>query len=400
MENAIIHNRDIIMFGLQPWDTAIGSNFKNMAVEITKHNRVLYVNRPLDRITAWKQPSTDITKRRKESIKKGTGIIEQIQHNLWILDPAVLLESINWLPEGFFYNYLNKQNCKKLAMQISQASSSLQFNDPILIIDNDFFNGLYLKEYLKVNCMVYYIRDYLLSQPYFVKHGKRSEPELISKADVVTANSTYLADYAKKYNTNSFYIGQGCEVENFVGVPYVFPADVFTIKKPVIGYCGALISTRLDINLLVAIAEQKPEWNFVLVGPEDEAFKNSRLHSLKNVYFLGSKKADELPGYVHYFDVCLNPQVVNQMTIGNYPRKVDEYLAAGKPVVATATEAMKEFEGYTFLCKNQEEYIRAIENALQETGDKDKAANRVSLAKSHTWENSIAGLYKAINQLN
>ncbi len=93
------------MFGLQPWDTAIGSNFKNMAVEIARNNRVLYVNRPLDRITAWKQPSTDITKRRKESIKKGTGIIEEIQRNLYILDPAVLLESINWIPESFPFQH-------------------------------------------------------------------------------------------------------------------------------------------------------------------------------------------------------------------------------------------------------------------------------------------------------
>lgn len=388
------------MFGLQPWDTPIGSNFKNMAIEIAKHNRVLYVNRPLDRITAWKQPSTSVTKRRKESIANKIGKLEEIQHNLWVLDPAVLLESINWLPEGFLYDHFNKRNCRKLAIQISLASSRLQFNNAILLIDNDFFNGLYLKEYLKADCMIYYIRDYLLSQPYFTKHGKRSEPELIRKADVVTANSLYLADYAKKYNRNSFYIGQGCEVENFVQSPDIIPEDINAIKKPVIGYCGALISSRLDIDLLIFLAENKSEWNFVFVGPEDDDFKRAKLHSLKNVYFLGSKMAAQLPAYVHYFDVCLNPQIVNQMTIGNYPRKVDEYLAAGKPVVATATEAMKEFEGYAFLCNSRAEYITSIERALQEIDDKDKAAKRISLARSHTWENSIEGLYNALNKLN
>ncbi|HAI83429.1 MAG TPA: glycosyl transferase family 1, partial [Chitinophagaceae bacterium] len=87
-------------------------------------------------------------------------------------------------------------------------------------------------------------------------------------------------------------------------------------------------------------ATAKPEWSLVLVGPEDEAFKQSALHQLPNVHFLGSKQPEALPEYVAAFDVCINPQLLNEVTIGNYPRKVDEYLAMGKPVVATQTEAM------------------------------------------------------------
>jgi teichuronic acid biosynthesis glycosyltransferase TuaH len=400
MAGTIIHNRDIIMFGLQPWDTTIGSNFKNMAAEISKHNRVLYVNRPLDRITAWKSSNTSTIKTRKASIQKGVGALEEIQTNLWVQNPSTMLESINWMPQGIFYNYLNKRNNKKLANQINWAITQLKFKNSILIIDNDFFNGLYLKEYLEVDCMVYYIRDYLLSQPYFVKHGTSSEPAIIAKADFVATNSIYLAEYAKKYNPNAYYIGQGCDVDDFLIKPKDFPGDIINIKKPVIGYCGALISTRLDIDLLITIAEQKPQWNIVLIGPEDIDFKKSKLHSLSNVYFLGSKPSSELPAYIHYFDICINPQAINQMTIGNYPRKVDEYLAAGKPVVATATETMQEFAACTYLCNNAQGYINAIENILAHPVDETEVAERVRVAKSHTWQASIEGLYNAINKLN
>jgi teichuronic acid biosynthesis glycosyltransferase TuaH len=400
MAGTIIHNRDIIMFGLQPWDTTIGSNFKNMAAEISKHNRVLYVNRPLDRITAWKSPNISAIKARKDSIQKGIGALQEIQTNLWVQNPATMLESINWMPRGSFYNYLNKRNNKKLANQINWAAGQLKFKNSILIIDNDFFNGLYLKEYLKVDCMIYYIRDYLLSQPYFLKHGASSEPAIIAKADIVAANSIYLAEYAKKYNANANYIGQGCDVDDFLIAPKDFPKDIINIKNPVIGYCGALISTRLDIDLLITIAEQRPQWNIVLIGPEDIDFKKSKLHSLKNVYFLGSKRSSELPAYIHYFDICINPQAVNQMTIGNYPRKVDEYLAAGKPVVATATETMQEFAACTYLCKNAEEYVNAIEDILANPSDEIITTERIRVAKSHTWQASIAGLYDAINKLN
>jgi teichuronic acid biosynthesis glycosyltransferase TuaH len=398
MENAVTHNQDIIMFGLQPWDTPIGSNFKNMAVEMAKHNRILYVNRPLDRITAWKNPKASIIRTRKESIQKGIGVLEQVKNNLWVQNPATMLESINWMPPGFFYNYLNKRNNKKLADQIKWASGQLNFKSPTLIIDNDFFNALYLKEYLKVDCMVYYIRDYLLSQPYFLKHGIASEPAIMAKADIVAANSIYLTSYAKKYNQNAFYIGQGCDVDDFLNAPANFPQDISAIKKPVIGYCGALISSRLDIDLLISIAEQKTGWNIVLIGPEDIDFKKSKLHTLKNVYFLGGKPATELPAYIHYFDICINPQLVNQMTIGNYPRKVDEYLAAGKPVVATVTETMQEFSGCTYLCKDAREYINAIETILKDPIDENLINERIRVAKSHTWEAAVSKLYNSINE--
>ena len=396
MENPPIENRDIIMFGLQPWDIEMGSNFKDMAVEIARQNRVLYVNRPLDRISYIKHRSDKKIKARILSFKKKQGVLQSIQHNLWVLNPPILLESINWMPSGILYNYFNKRNNNKIAGQIREAKDQLNFKSVILIIDNDFFNALYLKEYLQVDLMLYYIRDYLLSQPYFKLHGEIAEPAIIAKADVVIANSLYLCNYAKKFNANSFYIGQGCDVESFIMNSNPVPQDVANIKRPVIGYCGNLTASRLDIALLENIATQRPHWNFVLVGPQDNFFKNSVLNKMNNVLFTGSKPAAELPAYVHHFDVCLNPQQINQMTIGNYPRKIDEYLAAGKPVVATATVTMEEFKNHAYLCYNAQEYVIAIEKALKEKDDSILAQARVTFALSHTWQASVQKLYNTI----
>ncbi|MBC7866105.1 MAG: glycosyltransferase [Gloeobacteraceae cyanobacterium ES-bin-316] len=311
-----------------------------------------------------------------------------------------MLESINWLPPGKLYQYFNRKNNIKLASQITVALRQLQFKNPLLIIDNDFHNGLYLKEYLKIDCMVYYLRDYLLSQPYFYKHGVKSEPAILEKADIVTTNSIYLANYAKQYNPETWYIGQGCDVQEFEKKPATIPSDMENIKKPVIGYCGALLSLRLDLNLLIGIAEQRPEWSLVLVGPEDLDFKKSKLHIFPNVHFLGHKSLAELPEYVHHFDVCINPQVINQMTIGNYPRKIDEYLAAGKPVVATKTETMEVFADCTYLCNNLQEYLSAIEAAMAEPDDGIASSKRIEVARSHTWSQSITKLYSAVNNFD
>ncbi len=397
MENPLIKGRDFIMLGIQPWDLDIGHNFKNMAHEIAADNRVLYVNRPLDRITQWKSPSDIKTKNRLKSIREGINVLEEVKKELWVFNPQTRLESINWLPHNKIYRYLNKRNNQKLAQQINSAVKKLNFNNPVLFIDNDFYNGLYLQDFIDTDCTIYYLRDYLLAQPYFYKHGRYSEPELLAKTDMVVTNSLYLNSYAKKFNTSSFYTGQGC-TDNYFEKPVNIPHDIAGIAKPIIGYCGFLTEMRLDIDLLVNISKQKPEWNMVFVGPEDEAFKNSELHKLNNVHFLGGKMESELPGYVHRFDVCLNPQVVNQLTIGNYPRKVDEYLAAGKPVIATETETMQEFADCTYLCNNLEEYMGAIEQALLSTNNKEEIQKRIQVARSHSWENTVSKIYDAIHQ--
>ncbi|RYE23731.1 MAG: glycosyltransferase [Sphingobacteriales bacterium] len=220
---------------------------------------------------------------------------------------------------------------------------------------------------------------------------------IMAKADAIAANSAYLARYASQNNSNAADVGQGCEVGDFLNAPAHKPTDIAGIGYPIIGYVGSITSTRLDIKLVQYIASTRKDWNIVLVGPADDNFKNSGLTQMENVHFLGPKPQQELASYVHAFDVCFNPQLLNQMTIGNYPRKVDEYLAAGKPVVATKTETMEMFGENAFLCDTAEEYIIAIEQALQEQHVPEKVAARVAMGKAHTWQASVEKIYSLIN---
>lgn len=397
MEEEITQNYDFIVFGLQPWDISIGSNCKNIALEIAKNNRVLYVNRPLDRVSSLKNNKSIQIKNRIKSVKRGENILVEVEPNLTVFNPRVILESINFLPEGRIYQYFNRKNNKKLAKEILWAVAELDLKNPVLFVDNDFFNALYLKDFIKPRFFIYYIRDYLLSQSYFIKHGESAEPSIMRKADAVAANSMYLKNYGAQFNNHAADVGQGCDVEAFLRKPLNRPDDIQQISFPVIGYCGSLTATRLDIEILYFIASEKPEWNIVLVGPQDDTFRSSKLHALENIHFLGSKQESELPGYVHAFDVCINPQILNQMTIGNYPRKVDEYLAAGKPVVATETEAMIIFENQTYLCNNKEEYVEKINLALADSDNAEKRNARIALAKSHTWQASVKKIFSLIN---
>jgi glycosyltransferase involved in cell wall biosynthesis len=394
-----IKGRDIVIVGQQPWDVAIGSNCKNIAVELSKNNRVLYVNSALDRITLLRNRNADGVIRRRKVIKGTEDGLLPVIDNLWTLYPDVMIESVNWINSAFIFDFLNKRNNRLFAKSISKAISLLNFKDIILFNDNDMFKSFYLQEFLKPATSIYYSRDYMLAVDYWKKHGERLEPELIKKSDLCVANSTYLSDYCRSYNPDSFYIGQGCELDIFSSTEVYSPiAQLTKLNGPKIGYVGALQSIRLDIDLIAHLAREKPEWNIVLVGPEDDVFKESVLHSIPNIHFLGSQKPEALPSYIYAFDVCINPQLINQVTIGNYPRKIDEYLAMGKPVVATNTPAVSIFGTAVYLADDKYAFIASVEKALQEDS-LERVAERVTLAHSHTWENSVGELYKAINQV-
>ncbi len=395
----MIKNRDIIVVGLQALDSRIGSNCINLAYEFSKHNRVLYVNYPLDRLTLIREKSDPLIQKRIKIMKGAEPNLVKVNNNMWNLYPNTKLESISQLPVNWLFDILNKINNKRFAREIKKAIAELDFKDFIIFNDSDMFRSFYLPELLKPKTYVYYTRDNMIAVDFWKTQGIRIEAQHMAKADLVVANSTYLADLARKFNKHSYYVGQGCDVSLFdKKLMKEVPADIKPIKKPVIGYIGALLALRLDLDVIIHIAQSRPDWSVVLVGPEDDEFKNSRLHSLENVYFLGSKKMEELPSYLYAFDVAINPQKLNEVTIGNYPRKIDEYLAMGKPTVQTKTKAMEVFEGYVYLAETKEEYVTLIDKALKENSP-DKEAAREKLARSHTWENNVKEIYDKIEMI-
>ena len=393
-----VKGKDILIIGLQPWYYNIGSNCKDIAIRLSEYNRILYVNKPINRKTWLSNEKDEGVQRHYDIIKNNRNKIQPIGKNMWQFFPESVIESINWLPSTSAFKRLNFVNNRRFAQDIKSALNHLGFEDIILFNDNDIYNGYYLKELLSPSLYIYYCRDYLRGYEYWKKHCDVLEPELIEKSDVVVTNSEYYASYCQQYNSASYYIGQGCNTQLFDGNKnYATPTDLQNIPYPIVGYTGTLDSDRLDEKIIVSIAEIYRECNVVLVGPELKNFENTVLRNLKNVHFLGRRPLHELPAYINAFDVCINPQIKNEITKGNYPLKIDEYLAMGKPVVATRTEAMRMFEPYAYLSDSPMEFVSLMQKALAEN-DNALANARKSFAGTHTWERSVLELGKVINK--
>jgi len=385
----MVTGRDFIITSLQPWNTEIGSTIKNTALEISKQNRVLYINAPMNWLE-WRKASKEKKERK----------IQQINSNMWVVNLPFSVLPLNKIPFTWAFDKVNKINNKKIATGILKAVNDLNFHDYIHLIDTDIYRSQYLKEMLHPILSIYYCRDFVVGVDYWKKNGSRLEPLLAAKSDIVLANSSLFAERFKKYNPKTYTIETGVNLQLYdATIDRDTPADIKDIPHPIVGYTGMVIKLRLDIELLYQVALQMPNVQFVFIGPTDEAFDTHLLHQLTNVYFLGKKEVNQLPAYIQEFDVCINPQIVNDITIGNYPLKIDEYLAMGKPTVATSTHTMQDiFNKYVFLPTGVNEYIESIQKAISEIGDKTKQKDRITFAHTHSWTNSVNKIYKAIEE--
>lgn len=378
---------NFVFVSLQRINTDRESTSTSLAKELSKEHQVLYVNPPIDRRTLLSKDKDEYTQRHIHDIIEGKNGLVKVTKNLTVLSPDKVIESINWIPSTFLFSIFNRLNNKKFASCIQAAIVQLGFESFVLINDKDMFRSFHMKELLKSSLAVYLDRDYTLGFHYWKKHGTSLEPELMKKSDLVACNSMDFTRRALRYNTNSFYIGNGADLEVFDDSKiWEKPKELNAYKSPLIGYVGALNSMRIDIDLIATLARKRSDWNFIFIGSEDEAFKRSVLHEIANISFIEKKHTNEVPAYVKHFDVCINPQLINEITIGNFPLKIVEYLALGKPVVATETNTMKEvFSEVTYLAKNADRYIAAIERALEEDSP-EKQASRIVFAKRYSWK--------------
>lgn len=393
----MVKKKDFIFTGIQSWDINIGSNIKDIALEVSKENRVLFINTPLDIITYIKDRNKNIYK--NKVIKKETSPLRKINDNLWVLDYPFTIYPINFLPDGYWFDKINRINNRKMYQFANKILNDLKFKNYILFIDNDIYRSFYAAEYIKPLISIYYRRDKFTGK-FWGKHVPRLEPLLCTKSDLVLTNSNELAKSISFYNKRTYCIGQGVNLEDYnIHNSYSIPSDIERIKRPIIGYTGMIVHFRLNADLIYNIAKERPNCSFVMVGKEDDIFKKHKIHSLKNIHFLGEKKAQVIPSYIASFDICINPQIVNEITIGNYPRKIDEYLALGKPVIATTTNTMDIFKDYVYCCNNETEYLNAIDSVLDKKTS-DRTNQGIHFAQSHSWENCVAKIYNYINKFN
>ncbi len=219
--------------------------------------------------------------------------------------------------------------------------------------------------------------------PQWMKHYV---DDLLEKANVVFVTSERLRAKALEHRKNNVYlVGNGVDAELFKQAmgDLPIPDDMKGLKTPIIGYFG-VIDDWLDVDLVAEAADAYPDASIVLLGPVLIGSEGlSRLKSRPNIFLLGQKPHDELPGYLKAFSVCIIPFKVNELTKSVNPVKLYEYMAGGKNVVSTAMLELEKYGDVIFISRDSKEFIGKIATALSEKPDMARIGSVIS---ENTWD--------------
>jgi teichuronic acid biosynthesis glycosyltransferase TuaH len=375
---------DIICFSLSRWDAPISSPAVALAKEFAKKNRVVFIEHPysLKDVISGGRKSQRVTR----------------DGNIMIVRPPVTLP-INFLKEGFLYNRLSSLNNAILLKTLRTIIKELGITNYIFI---NFFDPFFLRKIpadIKPLKFIYQCMDDLSQVDYTSRHAVRLEKEVIKNADITLCTSSELTRIRSAISPKVYFHPNAADTSLFktaFGKTLPKPKDIAFDDKKIIGFTGS-IEYRTDFELLKKIANVHNDKIIYLIGPvAGNEHIHAGLHKLNNIIFAGPKNINELPAYLQYFDCCIIPYKKTTLTRSIYPLKINEYLAAGKPVISTDfSEDIIAFKNVAYIAENHEAFIAAIDTAINED-DLNKKHQRLQVAASNSWENRVRQFWNIV----
>jgi len=401
----MIAGHDILCFAPGPWDD-IWRNRHQIMSRLARANRVLYIEPwPELRPTLRRWRSGELSWADMHSPR-----LRQVQEGLHVYSPAL------WAPKATRWPLSATTDAIYMAF-LRRALKQLHFERPILWLflpGMETFIGRFGEK-----LVIYHIVDeyagYSGVSATWRPVLQQMEAELARQADLVLVTSPRLFERKKELNQRIALVPNAVDYEAFQVPPQSpLPADMADIPQPIAGYVGA-INDKLDLALLERVASrcvqprglggqgdltEKHQWSFMLVGPITIRTAEGQraceaLRSLPHVHFLGQKSVVDVPRYVTGCTVCLLPYQINEWTKHIDSLKLYEYLACGKPVVATDVPAARCFSDVIRIAGNQDEFISSMNSALREDNPVLQAQRR-QIAAQHTWDRRIEALSVAI----
>jgi glycosyltransferase involved in cell wall biosynthesis len=228
---------------------------------------------------------------------------------------------------------------------------------------------------------------------------KARERELLARADLVFTGGRSLYEAKREQHERVFAFPSSIDAAHFAQARGTLgePEDQRTIPHPRIGFFGVL-DERLDIDLLRSIADSRPDWQFVLLGPVAK-IDPAVLPAAPNIHYLGGKKYEELPAYIAHWEVATLLFARNDATRFISPTKTPEYLAAGRPVVSTSIRDVVRPYGDLQLVSIADEpaaFVAAIGRAL-ESQDPAWLIRVDRLLSNQSWDATWKGMAEIIN---
>jgi glycosyltransferase involved in cell wall biosynthesis len=312
---------------------------------------------------------------------------------IYLLTPPLAFP-VRFLPRGIAYNIMLKYNAWLLRRVIQKTLRKLDMKHDLINFTS--FNpamGVMNGRKFGERSLIYHCYDEIKgANSWLRKHGERMEEAFLAIADATIVTSKGLYDSKKPYTKRCFIVKNAVKAELF---KQGLNKNINT-EKQIVGFVGT-IDDRMNYDVVTYLIEHLPSAEFVFVGRTLNEEGAKLLKSYSNVKFAGPKNPEELPSYLKNFSVAIIPYVNDKLTSGIYPMKINEYLAAGLPVISTRFGDMTDFEAVIKLADTKEAFLENVITEINSNSPENQQA-RIKVAEENTWVKRAEELSAAIEQ--
>ena len=347
----------------------------------------------------------DYGTRKKWPLVLNSGFVRRFDEKIIVVTPLILFS--HWRFDGSVEKIVLgfNQFCQMLLLKFCLWRYKMK--NSVLWVSHPFFTHGFIGKFGE-RCFIYdCTEDIPLKQSYAsAKLGEKvatCDWALTWKANVIFVNSRPLYESKISINPNTHLLPNAVDLEHFrLPKRKEKPRDLDGILTPILGYIGTLDLTT-DLELLEYVARKRKEWSLAIIAanaltePKEQSLLK-RITSLGNVFFLGEKSYEELPAYIHHFNVCLRAYKVDQSTRSQSSLTLLYFLASGKPVVSTNTAGAENFPKVVKIARDYDEYISSIQQALSEK-DPDAKRKRIESVSSHSWDNRLETVISSFKEI-
>jgi glycosyltransferase involved in cell wall biosynthesis len=383
---------DIVAIPDTPWDRVVWTNRQHIMLRLPQVDpkaRVLYVAPP--RLLGRRLLGRRLAAQRAPGHAHPSLWTTAVAERVWVVQPLLPL------PHRVIRRLAPKLVDRFMLAVARRAARKLGFSSPCVWTYTPLYEP-HLGAFAE-RCVVYDVVDDYAAMPYYRRVAGSSvadlDRNLTRRADLVFVVNEYLHGQRSEWNARCHFVGNAGDVHLFAEArtsPRA-PDDVAHLPTPRIGFHGTLTGDKLNVPLVGEVARRRPEWTFVLIGPDKDRSVRRELGRLPNVHFLGPRRAAALPPYLAAFDVLLIPYRRTAFT--GRPLKVYEALAAGVPVVATGLPELAGEPGVSVADSNVEELESAIARVLAE----DRPQVPLDSVAGYSWESKALRQWRLVHEL-
>jgi glycosyltransferase involved in cell wall biosynthesis len=375
---------DILFLSPADWSGPRG-RFQHIAERLAVHNRVLYADGlgvreigPRD----WKRALTKVALSLAPYPRRAPA-----QTNLRTVTPL----AIPWRR----YARVLELNRRILTRFFREHLLRSSFSEPLLWVSYPHPDLVPILRSISTGAIIYDCVDDWREFARVFKDVAASESELIARADLVFATAPPLYERAARLNPRTILVPNGVDLEEYepaLSPSIPTPGDLAIIAPPRIGFIGN-IAEWVDIDLLSALCEAKPAWNFVMIGRYQRRIRRPQC---PNLHWLGYRPQQVITQYLAAFDVCIIPFVMSDLVRSIDPLKLYEYLAAGRPVVTTPLPSAADFEDLIHVATGTDGFLLGIDAAIAE-GD-ERRVKRLEAVRRHSWDARFGTIIELVRE--